>query len=107
VDWDNPLLAPKERDLMFIGSGVDGLWKSKREEAIFYQAYGETEIDLTTLAYYRYARIIEDLAVICQQLFSTEAGGADRAQAYQYFTSNFEPGNTLDVAKDTDRLSTH
>jgi spectinomycin phosphotransferase len=107
VDWDNPLLAPKERDLMFIGSGVDGLWKSKREEAIFYQAYGETEIDLTTLAYYRYARIIEDLAVICQQLFLTDAGGADREQAYQYFTSNFAAGNTLDVAKDTDRLSTN
>jgi spectinomycin phosphotransferase len=22
VDWDNPILAPKERDLMFVGGGV-------------------------------------------------------------------------------------
>jgi spectinomycin phosphotransferase len=51
VDWDDPILAPKERDLMFIGSGIDEIWKSARQQAMFYQGYGKTKRDLTALAY--------------------------------------------------------
>jgi spectinomycin phosphotransferase len=101
VDWDNPILAPKERDLMFIGGGIDGIWKSKREESIFYQGYGEADIDWTALAYYRYERILEDLAVICGQLLLTDEGGADRERSYGWFTSNFEPGGTIEIADRT------
>ena len=101
VDWDNPILAPKERDLMFIGGGIDEIWKSEREEAVFYQGYGKTEIDLAALAYYRYERIIEDLAVISEQLLLTNEGGADRERSYGWFTSNFEPGNTIEIADKT------
>ena len=104
VDWDNPLLAPKERDLMFIGGGIDTIWKSEREEAIFYEGYGKTEINLSVLAYYRYERIIEDLAVIAEQLLLTDEGGADRERSYGWFTSNFEPGQTIEIAKTTDQL---
>lgn len=104
VDWDNPLLAPKERDLMFIGGGIDDLWKSEREEAVFYEGYGKTELDLKALAYYRYERIIEDLAVIAEQLLLTEEGGADRKRSYGWFVSNFESGQTIEIAEETDRL---
>jgi spectinomycin phosphotransferase len=105
VDWDNPILAPKERDLMFIGSGLDGLWESPSGEAMFYEGYGKTEVDLTALAYYRYGRIVEDLAVICEQVFSTSKGGADQERSYEYFISNFEPGGTIEIARRTDELS--
>jgi spectinomycin phosphotransferase len=101
VDWDNPLLAPKERDLMFIGGGIDEIWKSKREETVFYEGYGKTEINLSALAYYRYERIIQDLAVIGEQLLLTDEGGADREQAYRRFTSNFESGQTIEIADKT------
>ena len=104
VDWDNPLLAPKERDLMFIGGGIDNIWKSEREEAIFYEGYGKIEINLSAMTYYRYERVIEDLAVICEQLLSTDEGGADRERSYGWFASNFEPGGTIDIAKNTDTL---
>ena len=103
VDWDAPLLAPKERDLMFIGGGIDNLWKSKKEEAFFYQGYGETRIDLTTLAYYRYERIIEDLVAYGEQLLLTDEGGADREPAYQTFKVNFEPSQTIEIAEKTDK----
>jgi len=102
VDWDNPILATKERDLMFIGGGIDNIWKSEREETVFYEGYGKTEINGTALTYYRYERVIEDLAVIGEQLLLTDEGGADRERSYGWFTSNFEPGQTIERAEKTD-----
>jgi spectinomycin phosphotransferase len=104
VDWDAPLLAPKERDLMFIGGGIDDIWKSERDEAVFYGGYGKTEIDFTMMAYFRYERVIEDLAVYGEQLLLTDEGGKDREQAYRLFTINFEPGQTIEIAEKTDAL---
>src|SRR5688572_25878802 len=104
VDWDNPLLAPKERDLMFIGGGIDNIWRSEREEAAFYEGYGKVEIDLTALAYYRYERIIQDLVAYCEELLLTAEGGADREPAFETFIRNFEPGQTIEIAEKTDEL---
>jgi spectinomycin phosphotransferase len=107
VDWDNPLLAPKERDLMFIGGGIDGIWKSERDIAVFYEGYGQTEVNLSALSYYRYERVVEDLAVIAEQLLLTDQGGEDRERSYGWFTSNFEPGQTIEIAdKTVDLLKT-
>jgi spectinomycin phosphotransferase len=103
VDWDDPILAPKERDLMFIGGGSDTLWQTSREIELFYQGYGQAEINLTALAYYRYERVIEDLAVICDLILPTNAGGEDRERSYGWFTSNFEAESTIDIAKNTDK----
>jgi spectinomycin phosphotransferase len=83
VDWDNPLLASKERDLMFVGGGVGGVWNKQSETAWFYQGYGQVEIDPAALAYYRYERIVEDIAVTCEQIFLTSEGGNDRAEGLQ------------------------
>ncbi|HXQ33834.1 MAG TPA: phosphotransferase, partial [Anaerolineales bacterium] len=104
VDWDAPLLAPKERDLMFIGGGIDNIWKSERDKAVFYEGYGKTNIDFAVMAYYRYERIIEDLAAYGEQLLLTDEGGADREEAYERFTGNFEPGQTIEIAEKTDKL---
>jgi spectinomycin phosphotransferase len=101
VDWDAPLLAPKERDLMFIGGGIDDIWKSKLDESIFYEGYGDTEIDFPMMAYYRYERVIEDLAAYGEQLLLTDEGGADREEAYRRFTGNFEAGQTIEIADKT------
>jgi spectinomycin phosphotransferase len=104
VDWDDPILAPKERDLMFIGGGIDYIWNSKRDESIFYEGYGNTKIDFAVLAYYRYERVIEDLVAYAEQLLLTDEGGADREPAYRRFTGNFEPGQTIEIADKTINL---
>ena len=102
VDWDNPILAPKERDLMFIGGGIGGVWNTAEETALFYQGYGQTEIDPIALVYYRYERIIEDIAVYCEQLFLSDEGGEDREQSLHYLMSNFLPGGVLEIAYQSD-----
>ena len=107
VDWDNPILAPKARDLMFIGGGQGFTGHtSQEEEALFYRGYGETQIDPVALAYYRYERIVTDIAVYCEQLFLSDAGGEDRAQSLQYLKSIFRPGGTLEIAYNSDRTQT-
>ena len=103
VDWDNPVLAPKERDLMLIGGCPT--WNSPREVALFYQGYGPTEIDPTAQAYYRYERIIQDIAAYCQQLLKSSAGGQDREQSFAYFASNFLPGGEIEIARERDRAA--
>jgi spectinomycin phosphotransferase len=104
VDWDNPILAPKERDLMSIGAGLMGAWRTpQEEEALFYPGYGPTQIDPFALAYYRYERIVQDIAAYCEQLLLTNAGGEDREQSLEYLTSNFLPNNTIEIAYKSDK----
>jgi spectinomycin phosphotransferase len=104
VDWDDPILAPKERDLMYAGGGQFGTKRTPdEEETLLYRGYGQAQVDPSALAYYRYERIIEDIAAFCQQIFSTKEGGADREQAYRYLTSNFLPGGVLEIAYKSDR----
>ncbi len=103
VDWDTLVFAPKERDLMFVGAGLGGQrFPPEEEEAYFYQGYGEAEINHAALAYYRYARIIEDIAIFCQQLVFSDEGGEDRRQSLNYLKSNFEPGGTIEIARRSD-----
>lgn len=53
VDWDDPIMAPKERDLMFIGGGVANIWNRPNEEKIFYKGYGKTEINMESNGFSR------------------------------------------------------
>lgn len=98
VDWDNPILAPKERDLMFIGGGVGGIWNTDREDSLFYRGYGPTELNLAALVYYRYERVIEDIAAFCEQILFTRGAEDDRQQGYGYFTSSFSPNGVIELA---------
>lgn len=102
VDWDEPIMAPKERDLMFIGGGVANVWNNPNEEEFFYKGYGKTEINKTVLAYYRHERIVEDIAVYGEALLLTTVGGKDRVEMYEQFIAMFEPRGVVDIAFETD-----
>jgi len=104
VDWDTLILA-KEHDLMFIGAGLLGDWYTPAEESErFYPAYGPTRLNQVALAYYRYERILQDIAAFCEQLLLTAAGGEDREQSLYYLESNFKPNATIAIACQADQL---
>jgi spectinomycin phosphotransferase len=105
IDWDDPILAPKERDLMFIGGGVGNVWNKPYEESLFYQGYGKTDVDWTILTYYRFERIVEDIAVYSQELLLKPMESDNRLQMYKQFMSMFEPNGAVDIAFATDRKS--
>lgn len=106
VDWDDPIMAPKERDLMFIGGGVANVWNKPHEKIFFYKGYGTTEVNSTILAYYRHERIVEDIAEYGHALLLTTAGGEDRQEMYRHFIAMFEPNGVVDIAFKTDENPT-
>jgi len=100
VDWDDPIFAPRERDLLLIGGCAT--WSNPRQAAWFYAGYGAAPVDQMVLAYYRYERVIADIAAFGEQLLLNDAGGTDREQALAWFASNFLPGHEIDLAMRVD-----
>jgi spectinomycin phosphotransferase len=104
VDWDDVQLAPKERDLMFLtGNSIDG--RTKAQEALFFEGYGETEIDRLAMAYYRYDWGVQDMGecgreVFFLDFFSEEA----KNRSAEIFMGLFSAGDTVDAAYEADKL---
>lgn len=105
VDWDTLLLAPPERDLMFIGAGIIGVWNTPVERAAFFAGYGNVAVDPVALAYYRYERIVEDIAAFAAELLLSERGGEDRERGLGFLTGSFAPGGVVEIALATDMAS--
>ncbi len=98
VDWDEPILAPKERDLMFVGGGVGGVWNQPLEATWFYEGYSDTVIDPVALAYYRYERIVEDFAAYGERILRMQGSTGDREEGLRRLMSQFHPGNVVEMA---------
>lgn len=98
IDWDDPIMAPKERDLMFIGGGVGNVWNRPHEEVLFYEGYGKTELNQVLLASYRHERILEDIADFAASLLLQDTSNKDKAELYKHFVGMFEPHGVVDIA---------
>lgn len=102
VDWDTLVCAPKERDLMFIGGGIGGKWTKELETEWFYRGYGKTEIDRQALVYYRYERIVQDVAEFCDFFAKNHEKKEESMEALSLFASQFEENNVVSIALQTD-----
>lgn len=100
IDWDDMVLAPRERDLMVIGAGVGGRW-GRDHPPRFHEGYGPATVDPTRLAYYRHWRILHDLQEFHDLLLEPGAASrpsSQRRQALRYMDEQFAPGNVVDAA---------
>ncbi|MEN5272855.1 aminoglycoside phosphotransferase family protein [Stenotrophomonas lactitubi] len=101
IDWDGLALAPRERDLMFVGAAVGGRWG--REHPLgFAEGYGDDLGDPRWIAWYRHWRILQDLIEFEQMLLGP--GAAQRSlqqhrQSLHYLGEQFAPGNVFDAAE--------
>jgi len=99
VDWDETILAPRERDLMFVVGGIIGGLVGPREEALFFQGYGSVTVDPLALAYYRYAWAVADIGAYGEQVcYRPDLGPDTRREGVDQFLSLFAPGNIVELA---------
>jgi spectinomycin phosphotransferase len=98
VDWDETVLAPRERDLMFVIGGISRQLVKPENEATFLQGYGSTSVDTLALAYYRYAWAIDDIGSFTEQILTPEESEANKQYALELFQKVFEPGNIIQIA---------
>lgn len=105
VDWDALCFAPKERDLMFIGGGHgDSGYMPEEEETMFYQGYGQTNINQIAITYYRYERIIVDIVDDCSLIFGSDDGEELQKAALEDLKNKFLPDCYLDIAYRSDMI---
>jgi spectinomycin phosphotransferase len=99
VDWDEAILAPRERDLMFVVGGIGHGLVRPGDTDQFFQGYGRVRVDPRLLAYYRVAWAVQDVAAYGEQALMLPAvGEATRRAAVDGFVDLFEPGNIVDLA---------
>jgi len=99
VDWDQPMLAPRERDLMFVLGGGIGFGANPEQEVLFWHGYGSAEVDDMAMAYYRYEWLVSDVAAFSGMiLYDGISRGADGQNLVDLFIMQFAPGRLVEIA---------
>ncbi|WP_220197510.1 phosphotransferase enzyme family protein [Ktedonospora formicarum] len=93
IDWDEVMLAPKERDFIFIREPHAGA---------FFQGYANAEIDWSLLTYYLWERVTQDVIYLAQNVcFRDDWTEETRAQVTQTFHDSLKPdANNLRAASE-------
>jgi spectinomycin phosphotransferase len=71
---------------------------------MFYQGYGETKINQTAIAYYRYERIILDIVDDCDLIFLSAEGEEIQAAALEDLKNKFLPDMYIAIASQSDQV---
>lgn len=99
VDWDDAMLAPVERDLMFVFVGVLADPVSDEQRAWFFDGYGEVTVDPARLAYYRCVRALEDFVYFVAEAADPTTGtDQQRARALEFARGIRSPSGLFPLA---------
>jgi spectinomycin phosphotransferase len=93
------MLAPRERDLLFVIGSRIARTVEPHEEAWFFGGYGEPPrpVDREAIVYYRFERIFEDLAAIGQSVHgATDVPESSRLEEVELAESFFAPGGIIE-----------
>ena len=105
VDWDEVMLAPRERDLMFVRGSVVAGPVSDGDADAFEAGYGRIEVDRERLAWYRLDWAVQDVAGYATQvLFEPDRDPPGRPRARSRFEGQFGPGSQVAIALAADAL---
>ena len=101
VDWDGVVLAPRERDLMFIIDGIiAGPPINAHEQAMFMEGYGPAEPNPVGLAYYRHAWAIQDIGEFVEQVLRRgPVSAAERAEALSLLVGQLDADGQVPAAE--------
>jgi len=97
IDWDDAMLAPRERDLMFIVGSTMGLPIGERELRLFTKGYGPLEVDALRLAFYRFDWVVQDIVGYAREALNAGASPTSRERALGIFRAQFEPGADVEA----------
>jgi spectinomycin phosphotransferase len=95
VDWDDPILAPRERDLMFVSGAIADLDPEGND---FYTGYGPVETDRSLIAYYRFDWTLQEFSDYHQRVFDHSLSDAARREAIGFFDQLFLPDDEVATA---------
>lgn len=99
IDWDEVVVALKERDLMFVVGGIGGDGVGAEATEVFLEGYGGETVDARALSYYRTAWAVQDIAAYGEALFiSPKLSEASGRAALEGFVSLFATGNIAERA---------
>ncbi|HEU5379135.1 MAG TPA: aminoglycoside phosphotransferase family protein, partial [Ktedonobacteraceae bacterium] len=98
IDWDEVMLAPKERDFLFLKeSPADS--ETLPGAPAFFQGYGQGDIDWIALTYYRYERVIQDVIACAENVcLRNDLGEGSRESEAQLFQDVLAQGGEIDAA---------
>jgi spectinomycin phosphotransferase len=102
VDWDSPMLAPRERDLFLVlPPQIPGQAVTPQQAAFFtgygsLPGYGSPPLNHAALAYYRYERALEDLTESGYTgLLDPHATEPDRLESLRFTRWLFDPNLSI------------
>ncbi|MCW3820321.1 phosphotransferase [Micromonospora sp. DR5-3] len=100
VDWDDAVLAPRERDLMFVlGGGPAFAPEGRVDEAAFRAGYGPVRPDPVRLAYHLGVRALDDMWSWSADVADAGRAEADRVRALRIVRGLLGPAGLVTLAR--------